>query len=160
VKIFTSKLLTDTWGLGHCTVGAVTFESAAYVARYITKKITGSMAEDHYKHVTRYGELVDLKPEYISMSRRPGIGSAWLTKYKTDVYPSDHVIINNRKIKPPKFYDKMYKNHHPQSFHDIQIEREYDAFTRSEDNTPARLQVKETLKQIKHKQIKRSFECY
>lgn len=35
--LFTSGILSDTWGKGFVTVGDLTFESAAYVARYVTK---------------------------------------------------------------------------------------------------------------------------
>lgn len=36
---YSSKTLTDLWGKGHTELGSVTFESAAYCARYITKKL-------------------------------------------------------------------------------------------------------------------------
>lgn len=36
--IYTSELLEDIWGKGFCTIGDVTFQSAAYVARYVMKK--------------------------------------------------------------------------------------------------------------------------
>jgi hypothetical protein len=39
--LFTSDMLTKCWGMGHCLVGDLTFESAAYVARYVVKKING-----------------------------------------------------------------------------------------------------------------------
>jgi len=35
--------------MGHCEIGALTFESAAYVARYIMKKVNGDLAAEHYK---------------------------------------------------------------------------------------------------------------
>lgn len=47
-KLYRSKKLEKLWPLGHSSVGTVTFESAAYVARYIMKKVTGDAAEDHY----------------------------------------------------------------------------------------------------------------
>lgn len=37
-KLYASPSLRNTWGMGHCTFGDATFETAAYVARYITKK--------------------------------------------------------------------------------------------------------------------------
>jgi hypothetical protein len=33
--LFTSDMLAKCWGKGHCLVGDLTFESAAYVARYV-----------------------------------------------------------------------------------------------------------------------------
>lgn len=47
-KLYRSKELEQLWPFGHSSVGSVTFESAAYVARYIMKKITGEAAEQHY----------------------------------------------------------------------------------------------------------------
>lgn len=156
--LFHSEELDDLWQKGLCTIGEVTFESCAYVARYITKKITGDMSHEHYKHVTRYGELVDLQPEYISMSRRPGIGSEWMKQFKDDVYPHDYVIMNGKKLKPPKYYDEHYEKLHPELLLDIKIDREYNAFIREADNTPRRLADKEKIQQLK--QTQRSYECY
>jgi hypothetical protein len=47
--LFTSELLTSVWGLGHASVGDLTFESAAYVARYVMKKVNGSLKQSHYE---------------------------------------------------------------------------------------------------------------
>nr|UQB76421.1 replication associated protein [Flumine microvirus 32] len=99
IKTYTSESLQQLWGKGFCTVGDVTFESAAYVARYTLKKVTGKKAEEHYN---------GREPEYVSMSRRPGIGHDWIEKYKNDVYPSDKVIERNMQCKPPRYYDKRY----------------------------------------------------
>jgi hypothetical protein len=43
------------------------------------------------------GEVVDLKPEYTTMSRRPGIAGDWFDKYKDDVYPSDTIHLSGRE---------------------------------------------------------------
>jgi len=92
-----SPLLMDLWPYGFNVVGDVTFESAAYVARYCMKKVTGSMAKDHY------GEK---KPEYVTMSRRPGIGSEWIKKFKSETYRDDTIIVRGVPTKPPRFYDE------------------------------------------------------
>ena len=39
-------------------------------------------------------------PEFVLMSRRPGIARAWFEKYYKDVYPSDEVIHKGRRMKP------------------------------------------------------------
>lgn len=99
-KVYHSDLLDKVWGHGFTSVGEVTFESCAYVARYITKKLTGIEAR-------HYGNR---HPEYVTMSRRPGIGSDFYNKYKQDIYPSDFVTIRNGvKVKPGKFFDVMYE---------------------------------------------------
>lgn len=93
-KLYISDTLNEIWGKGYCVLGDVTFESAAYVARYITKKITGDKADEHY--VDKKTGVLRL-PEYITMSRRPGIGSDWYSKYSTDAFPSDFIVIRGKK---------------------------------------------------------------
>ena len=88
--LYTSKIIDETWGLGRCWIGDVSFESAAYVARYIVKKVTGERAEAYY---------VGRKPEYTTMSRRPGIGDAWLKKYADDVYRHDHLVLRGKTMR-------------------------------------------------------------
>jgi len=78
-EVFTSKTLGELWTHGLSKIGSVTFESAAYVARYITKKVTGDDAEKYYE---------GRKPEYVTMSRRPGIAHSWFEKFKSDVSPT------------------------------------------------------------------------
>lgn len=46
-RLDTSELLSSVWGKGFCTVADVTWETCAYVARYVTKKRLG---EDRKKH--------------------------------------------------------------------------------------------------------------
>lgn len=58
-RLYTSVVLDEIWSKGNVIVGDVTFESAAYVARYCMKKITGDKAAAHYG-----GRL----PEFITMS--------------------------------------------------------------------------------------------
>lgn len=96
-KLYISRELDGIWALGDCYIGNVTFESAAYCGRYVMKKLTGS----------RKSEYGSREPEYSTMSRRPGIGSPWLTKWKTDVFPNDFCIMNGKQIRVPKAYDQL-----------------------------------------------------
>jgi len=114
IKLYTSEKLQKLWPFGHSTIGDVTFDSAAYVARYITKKITGKLAEEHYK-----GRL----PEFCTMSRRPAIAKQWLQKYTSDVYPQDYVVIRGKKSKPSKYYDKQLELTNPKEYETIKAER-------------------------------------
>lgn len=108
IKLYTSESLAELWPYGFVTLGQVTFESAAYVARYVTKKVTGEKAEKHYiRWDPLTGEGTPIEQEYATMSRKPGIGKSWFDKYKTDVYPHDYVVINKHKIRPPRFYDNQ-----------------------------------------------------
>ena len=107
-KLYTSKVLSELWPYGFSTIGEVTFQSAAYVARYIMKKHKGEGAEDYYtRWCPETGEGTPVEPEYCTMSRKPGIGKTWFEKYKTDVYPHDYIVINGHKVKPPRYYDSL-----------------------------------------------------
>lgn len=92
IELYTSEELDELWGLGQCTVGAVTFESAAYVARYCMKKLEGK----------DYGDRV---AEFATMSRRPGIGAAFLERFRSDIYPSDECVVRGVACRPPRYYD-------------------------------------------------------
>lgn len=147
-KLYISQKLRKIWPYGHNTIGDVTFESAAYVARYITKKITGDKAEEHYQ---------GREPEYITMSRKPGIARLWWDKYKKDVLSQDKLIVrNNLTTRPGKYYDNLYHMENPKDMERIKSIRKsnIDAL----ENSYERLRVKEKIKQIKFKQLKRTLE--
>ena len=103
VSLYRSATLEKAWQYkGFVTVGDVTYDSAAYVARYVLKKITGANAEEHYA-----GRL----PEYTNMSLKPGIGQSFFEKYSTDIYSKDFIVIrDNIKCKPPRYFDRIYDN--------------------------------------------------
>lgn len=102
--------LGELWPFGRSEIGSVTFESAAYVARYIMKKLNGKLGEEHYERVDgRTGEVVSVEREYTTMSRRPGIGRPWLDRYGSEVYPADSVVVRGRLMKPPRFYDMQHE---------------------------------------------------
>lgn len=108
IRLYTSEKLAKLWPYGFVTLGQVSLESCAYVARYVTKKITGKDAENHYIYWDPLtGEGTPIQPEYATMSRKPGIGKEWFDKYKSDVYPHDYVVVKKHKIRPPRYYDKL-----------------------------------------------------
>lgn len=122
-KYFVSPTLNRIWGAGYCILGNVTFDSAAYVARYITKKMTGEKYKDHYVEICKdTGLIYDKHPEYTTMSRRPGIAKEWFEIYKNDVFPHDEVVVYKGNgespiiIPPPKFYDNQYELLYPEEF--------------------------------------------
>lgn len=106
-RTYTSKILTDTWGMGHCTTADLNAASASYIAQYVTKKITGERAADHYHRISPMtGLLHHVKPEYATMSTRPGIGFGWLQRFHKDVFPSGFIVVDGQKRPVPRFYKK------------------------------------------------------
>lgn len=166
--IYTSPTLEKIWGKGFVQIGTVTFESAAYIARYIMKKINGKFRdkedpETGLKPYERYKvdkdgvyEKVEVDPEYTTMSRRPGIGKKWFDKYHKDCYPKDFTMIRNIRCKPPKYYDSLLREHHEELYDDIKAQRELKALEQHEENSPERLKAKEAVKEAQLKQLKRS----
>ncbi len=142
LPVFRSEELESLWEFGNSEIGSVTFESAAYVARYVVKKVTGKAADAHYERVDpETGLLFQLQPEYATMSRRPGIGRGWFDRFGSEVYPSDEVIVRGRPMKPPRFYDEILKATDPKESERVQASRRRSR--RRVDETPERLFVRE-----------------
>ena len=156
-KIYTSKLLESLWPYGLSSVGDVTFESAAYIARYCIQKVTGDLALDHYRVITDDGVIVDRVPEFNHMSLKPGIGARWLAKFQTDVFPRDYVVVNGVKTKPPKYYDTLFQRENAGTFSEIVAQRELDGYvqTLKGENSNARLSVREQVQAARLSQLKR-----
>lgn len=147
-KLFTSPTLEKLWPYGFSTIGAVTFESAAYVARYVVQKITGHNAKFHYARKDDAGEY-SLRPEFNKMSLKPGIGRGWLDKWQNDVYPHDYAVVRGMQVKPPKYYDKQYAKLDPETWEEIQYQREANGRKQYQDNTEERLKAKEQVAKAK-----------
>lgn len=155
-KIFRSEALERLWPFGFSSIGEVTFESAAYVARYIMKKVTGKSSHTHYEHVCEQtGEITNRKPEFNKMSLKPGIGQGWYDKFKDDVYPHDYVVIRGKKVKPPRFYDKKFKEEYPIEFDMIEFQRFQKSRENPEENFDERLAVREQVAQARLSLLKR-----
>lgn len=158
VTLYTSKILSDTWGMGHCIIGDFSYQSAAYVARYCMKKhnITG---EDDY-HYTRVdsssGEIFNIQPEFALMSRRPGLGSDWYDKYKSDAFPSDFLVHKGKKHPVPSYYIKKLEKEDSNLYKDIKLRRKKNMQENALNSTPDRLFVREEVKKAKLNQLKRS----
>lgn len=162
-KIYTSKFLESLWPFGLSSIGNVTFQSAAYIARYCVQKVTGDAADLHYscpEFVDEDGVIRNsVVPEFNHMSLKPGIGAKWLEKYQTDVFPRDYVVINGVKTKPPKYYDVLFERESPGVFSDLVAQRELDAYSGrlAGEFSSARLDVKRQVKSAQLTQLKRGF---
>lgn len=155
---YTSETLRNLWGLGHVHIGSLTWTSAAYVARYVIKKVGGPMADEHYRRTDlTTGEQYQLQPEYINMSTKPGIGAKFYEKYQSDIYPSDFLIVQGKRKKVPAYYDRKLDAENPEFLEQIKSRRSAKARTPTAraNSTPARLQARETCQKAKLKSLKR-----
>lgn len=159
-RTWRSPLLSEVWPFGLNRVGDVTFESCAYVARYITKKVTGPAAVAHYERICdRTGEVFRLKPEYCTMSRRPGIGALHFEKYAREIYPRDEVVARGHLSKPPKFYDRCLEKVDPALYAQVKDERECALMLAPiQDRTADRLAIREAVKLAQIGHLSRRYE--
>ena len=123
------------------------------------KKITGEQANEHYEWVNpETGEIFNRKPEYTTMSRRPGIGKAWLDKFASDVYPYDFVVLNGSKMKPPKYYDRQFEIEYPEDFKKVRRKRVNVSETIIDNNTSERLMCREQVQLARLKNLPRNLD--
>lgn len=121
--LYRSPELEELWQYGYSSVGALSFNSAAYVARYMLKKQkvsseeNGNMRYAWLDHAT--GKVYGRAPEFSTMSRGGrkdglgGIGLPWIKKWLYDVYPADRVVLDTQPMKPPRFYDEYLESVDP-----------------------------------------------
>lgn len=175
IKLFTSEILANLWSCpksderyGYVTVGNVTFQSAAYVARYMMKKVKGEDSELRYfsrdsegrLFVDVGGEIHPIEPERARMSNKPGIASNWFDLYYKDVYNevADYVILDGRKVRPPRYYDVLYQRISPEDYDAIKEARVIDAKVFASNNTPERLEVRRIVKEAQLNRLVRNLE--
>jgi len=123
--LYYSEQLTQIWGHGHTSVGALTFESAAYCARYVLKKKLGVGDLQHAVLDPETGELKPVINPYAVMSLASAIGKQWLTKNHGDIYNADKdfLVLKGKKLKPPKYFDKIYDTINPKRMERIKKQR-------------------------------------
>lgn len=138
---YLSPLLSRLWYHGEAVISEVSFESAAYVARYSLKKHLGPGAKLLYS-----GKY----PEYVTMSRNPGIAADYFAQFQTDVYPHDEVVPGPGRPAslPPKYFDKLLEKVDPVLFEKIKEKRTKDLdFYSDKNSTDSRLETRERVKQ-------------
>lgn len=151
-----SAEVESVWQCGHVEIGQVTLQSANYVARYVTKKITGELADDHYTRMHPLtGEYHQVTPEFICMSSKPGIGRDWYSQFSGDCFPSDFVVIEGRKYPIPRYYKKQLSERDTLK---ANFRRKKAASVHAENNTPDRLSVREEIHERKAELLLRSME--
>lgn len=113
----TSDKLQRTWSvkdkscytpLGFVLVAPVTWQSCAYVARYVTKKLYGKEAE--------FYENFGLCPEFTRCSRRPGLGREYFDDHP-DCCSKPFLYLSTEekgvKFPPPKYFQRILADEDP-----------------------------------------------
>lgn len=142
---YVSPWLNELWPFGYVVVGECNWQTAAYVARYVTKKLNGKVAEKY--------EMLGLIPEFALMSRRPGIASAYCEEKGKHLLDYEYMIVSTpdggRKFRPPKYF-----------------KRKFDSFFESDDmlycvkqdeKAEASIRLMESIKQLQEDQTDLSY---
>lgn len=151
--VYRSIVLESLWPFGFSEIGNLTYKSAAYCARYVMKKVPVAIAPEHYYRRSPVdGISYEVAPEFAVMSRRPGIGTSWFNEFASDAFPSDFLVVDGVKVKPPKFYlNKLQEDEQ------LIVKRERKAFAvkHRDNSTKERLAEREVVQNSKLKLLKR-----
>lgn len=115
-----SRCWSDRLGkpLGYSVVADVTWETCAYTARYVMKKLNGSAKE--------FYEMHNLEREFTLMSTKPAIGKEYFLAHHS-IYDTDCINVSTptggRKFKPPRYFDKLFDLENPDEMSDIKASR-------------------------------------
>lgn len=108
-RLYISKSLQQAWPFGLAIIGNLTYQSAAYTARYTMKKVSGPPAADYYLRThPLHGFICRVRPEFPLMSRGgrtgKGLGYGWFEKHGRETFTHDSVIIEGKEAQPPRYY--------------------------------------------------------
>lgn len=118
---YRSEQLSELWKLGASDVGDFSAATAAYVSQYalkkqVTRRLNASESVD-----LRTGELVTRAPEFVHMSRSPGLGSMWFDRYQQDL-KHGYLVHDGKKCRIPRYYrTKLMEDPH---FAELDSERQ------------------------------------
>lgn len=122
--IYTSKALDVIWGKGECKIGECNYKTAAYVARYVLKKVDGAKRDaGHYCTYDGDGVISERHPEFSRMSRRPGIGFPYYAKYGQEIRTHDNIIMDGKPSPSIRYYDLLTERFDLKRYNAIKLMR-------------------------------------
>lgn len=120
--LYNSPVIESLWGKGYVVIGELTWECAAYTARYVVKKFKGKESADFYASVG------DVLPEFSLSSRKPGLAAEYFNEHKEAIYKYDCVQLpssDSRKgtVSVPRYFDKLLERYQEENPTDFSIEK-------------------------------------
>lgn len=104
--------------LGFVVVCRVNWSTCAYVARYVTKKLTGHLAE--------WYDYFNIERPFALMSRMPGLGKRWFEDHP-DLDPEEYIHVKTEdeglKFKQPRYFDYLRELEDPDCLKDVKLAR-------------------------------------
>lgn len=124
-KYYISELLSELWTFGFHIITDCSFDTCAYVARYVVKKRKGKDSQTYLD--------LGYMPEFTLMSRKPGIGRQFYDEHKKEIYTNNEIFLRTPKggkhLKSIRYYDKLYDVEEPDLMAAIKAKRKESAET-------------------------------
>lgn len=115
---FTSEFIRKCWNKGNHFVCEFSWQTAAYVSRYVVKKLKGRDA--------RFYEDFSIQPPFVLMSTHPGLARNFYDANKDYIYRFDGFYLSNHegiKVKPPRYFDRLYDLDFPEDMEEVKRRR-------------------------------------
>lgn len=115
---YVSDIIRKAWPFGNHVVCDFCWETAAYTARYVVKKLKG-------RDVTFYNDFA-IEPPFVLMSLKPGIGRDYYDRNKDYIYRFGGFYLDNCpgiKIKPPRYFDRLFDLEEPETMEEVKRRR-------------------------------------
>lgn len=116
---YQNRIIEKYWKRGLSNVTVASWNTIAYVARYVTKKQYGHNAEDER---AQKGQIA----EFIRVSN--GIGKEYWEQNKEKILKTDSITIKNGKgvhtTKPPRYFYRLLQKENREAYEDIKKRRE------------------------------------
>lgn len=103
--LYRSPLLSEVWPFGEHKFGPATPAAANYIAKYNLKQV-GDGSFDITTGEAR-------QPPFLRMSRRPGIGSRWLARYREDLR-AGYMVVDGHRVPIPRSYLRRLERDDPE----------------------------------------------
>lgn len=122
--LYTSKKLEEIWGKGFVIIGNATTETAAYVARYCTKKM--KRTKDEEEKMKQKKQI-----EFIGASSLGFIGYYWWINNKDEIKRNGGILMVSKKgthLAPiPKVMQKYWENENEDEFEEYKMWKQINA---------------------------------
>lgn len=154
-KLYTSAKLEELWPNGFSSIGDVTFESAAYVARYATKSFfsghDGKRRDCSQGFIcSETGEFFPFVPEFNRCSLKPGLGGQFFERYGSEIFGCagdlDRVVVNGAVMRAPRYYTVLLQRVNEWAAANVRYMRGLEREAAGDvDLSPERLRVREAV---------------
>lgn len=113
-RYYKSKSLQELWPFGFVSLGDVSYNSCAYVARYCQKKLVQELG------------VLNQNFEFSFMSRRPGIGEVYFRDHFQSLMETDTIyahIGDKFKFSSIRYFDKLIERINPDKLQELKSQR-------------------------------------